>query len=328
MNKFLITICLIFCPLSYSCTKQTLQATSQVTNQAYLTISFGETTTKATGSYEDYDDEIKSLYLYIFDNDTETLEELHIATTAELTLKKIVLKHTIGTKHIHLLANTATEDDNTLKSIKSLDELRASAYNLKNFDANKISMSGSQSNITLVESIESNATISLERNAARINLKEVINEYEKPFTIDSIYFLDATPHASYYDCSTVQLIEPYDRMTEGFNFQNYDIITGGKLIESGTTFSDIQPKGTHYFLFENTSSVNPTSLVITGTIEGTRVYYSTALVGSSSIMHNNHYDITIYITDMGTSSPEIDIFGCNALVTVSDWQEISNDVIF
>ncbi len=321
MKRFWILYCIIICS---SCTEQEFSYDSTV----LLTINFGGDSSRATGQYNTSDENIDELYLYIFDMRSGDLEHLHQASTEEIESNKITLIHRVGTKHIHLIANPPSEDTTTLQSIGSLADIQALETDLRNFSDLSFTMTAYDSNFLLSESQTNSTSLTLERTVARICLTEIENLYDKDFTLDSVYFLDASPLSSYFDCTTSEDVEKYDRMDSGFKFQNFDTFTTDQKIKAGGKLSDSETYGTHYYLFENTSTADPTSLVITGTIEGERVYYSTALTGSISINHNYQYNVAIKITDKGTSSPEIDIFGCDAEVSIKEWSEIDSTLDF
>ncbi len=306
----------------WGCTQVDLSANQNSTST--LEVNINSPQTKTTEGFTTTDTKISEIVLFVFDAQSNYTEHIHSATATEISNGKMTVEVSTGIKHLHIVANPQGAD---LSRIASREELKESGMDLADFNDSLFTMVGTQQNVEINPNTTNTHTLELERMAGRVWVQEITNSCSVDFLLDSVYFLGATATASHWDCAP-NSTNTYDRMLSGFEFQNFDVFDYPVEVSDCSSFSDSEPMGVHYYLYENTSIESPTRLVITGTMDNRRVYYTLALCGAQTLKHNHHYSITLEITGTGAETPDIGLVGGVAVVSLEPWMVVHNDVIF
>lgn len=259
---------------------------------------------------------VNTLQVFVFD-DSDNLEA-HDMADAE----SIVLSCRPGSKKVVTLVNAPE-----LTDVRTYTQLAETRSLLTDNTIDSMVMVG-EKDIEL--SATSSITVPVSRLAAKISLKQVINNFEfksdqdAAFCITRIYLLNVAGEKAYLADSQPELW--HNKMvldTDEAPEYTYDLLSSNITIPYNGTYTADK----YYYCYPNSSksdsstktwSARYTRLVVEATLGGEVMYYPVSL---PEVLPNSAYEITLKVTRRGSPDPDIPVTGVAAefKVDVQDW---------
>lgn len=288
------------------------------------------------------DNTVNSIIVYVFNTTTQNLDQMKVASPAEITAKIVGVPASSGARDVYAVVNYASGDLAALQAVTNVAQLKAVLANLKNENEGTFSMIGKKLNQTISPApAANNISVVVSRLAARVSLVSVTNNTGilGNFAIDSIYIINAIGTKSYGDSSIV--VSPatiYNRTSAGMAFPLYDAFAVPVVVTSLVPYVSTA----HYYVYANpaTTYAGASKLVITGLLNGTRTYYPIGIniAGNGytpvtpGIAANSQYAISMTISRYGNPVgpnylDQIQPATASITVTPANWHTVINQSI-
>lgn len=297
------------------------------------------------------DNTVGSIMIFVFNTSTQNIDQIKVATPAEVTAKQVGVSASSGTRDIYVVVNYPASSLTALSNVTSVAGLQAVYADLKNENEGNFSMIGHVVSQTIAAAPASNnITVVVSRLAARVTLANITTNFSTGLTslsIDSVYIINATGTKSYGDSAIV--VSPatvYNRTQAGMTFPLFDAYITPAIITNLTPYTTLRPNGNHYYVYANAANTyaGATKLVITGLITPllgtpTRTYYPIAInvagngytpTGTPGITANSQYSITVTLKGYGNPATDpgylnqIQSSTATITVTPANWHTVIN----
>lgn len=308
---------------------------------------------KSTGAIptQAADNTVGSIMIFVFNTSTQNVDQIKIATPAEVTAKQVGVSASSGTRDIYVVVNYPSSAQTALSNVTSVATLKAIYADLKNENEGNFCMIGKQLNQAIAAApAANNITVVVSRLVARVTLANITSTFSGGLlsggiSIDSVYIINATGTKSYGDSSIV--VSPatiYNRTQSGMTFPLYDNYTVPAIVTNLTPYTTTVLNGNHYYVYANAANTyaGATKLVITGLLNGVRTYYPIAInvagngytpTGTPGIAANSQYSITVTLKGYGNPATDpgylnqIQSSTATITVTPANWHTVINQSV-
>ena len=308
-----------------ACEEKINEQTVSADEKVELKISIPSAATKVSEKNEPgTPNAVNTLQVFLFD------ESGNLEASDMQDAQSIVLACVPGNKKVVALVNAPE-----ISGVTSYSQLTSTTSKLSDNTIYSMVMEG-ETDLEIDATMS--VTIPVSRLAAKVVIKQIVNNFELPthqnmeFSVTAIYLVNVAGEKSYLSSSVPTLWYNkmmVDRENGSSPDFTYDFFQNPNKIPYPGTFTTVKyfycyPNPAEEDCFDSVWSERYTRIVVEATLGGETVYYPISL---PEVKQNTVYEVTLKITRPGSDSPDVPVSGhaVEFKIEVQDW--ITGDVI-